>query len=202
MRALFSRYLTIALLASLTAACTGTSQPSRFYLLSELPEANAASYEAAEEEGIALGIGPITVAPYLDRPQIIRRESRNKVDLSEFDRWAGTLKEQVGVVMALNLAHLLSTQRVAVHPWPRFTPIDYQILVHLLHFDADETQRVILRAHWMVLSRDGREIYAQRISDIQQQANAADFEAIAAAQSSALGELSQDIAAVIKGRKR
>ena len=196
-----TRFLPIVLAALLTSSCAGTSQPSRFYLLSELPEADAASYEAADERGVAVGVGPVTVASYLDRPQIIRRESRNKVDLSEFDRWAGTLQHQTSVVMALNLAHLLSTQRVAVHPWHRSTPVDYQVIVHFLTFDADEKGKVILQAHWMVQSKDGKTIYAQRIADIRKDVDPGNFEAIAAAQSKALGELSRDIAEVIPARR-
>ena len=201
MKPVISRFLPVVFAALLTSACAGTSQPSRFYLLSELPEAGAASYEAADEKGVALGIGPVTVASYLDRPQIMRRESRNKVDLSEFDRWAGTLQHQASVILALNLAHLKSTQRVAVHPWPRSTPIDYQVLVHFLRFDADEKGQVILQAHWMVQSQDGRTVYAQRIADIRKDVAPGDFEAIAAGQSETLGQLSRDIAKVIPAER-
>ena len=186
----------------LTAGCAGTSQPSRFYLLSTMPEADAKSYEMADEKGVAIGVGPVTVAEHLDRPQIIRRESRNKLDLSEFDRWAEPVQANLARVLALNLGHLLSTQRITTHPWPRSWHLDYQVIVYVWGFDSDQNGRVMLRAHWMVLDSTGRNIIAQRLADISQSAPAGDYEAIAAAQSQAVAELSRDIAKVIPAKKR
>lgn len=186
----------------LSAGCAGTSQPSRFYLLSTLPEVDAASYAAADEHGVALGIGPVGVAEHLDRPQIIRRESRNKLELSEFDRWAEPVKANLTRVLALNLAHLVSTQRIYIHPWPRSTKVDYQILVYVWRFDADEKGRVVLRAHWTVQSNDGKTVYVQRIADIAETVRPGDYEAMAEAQSRALGGLSREIAEAISKHKR
>lgn len=202
--ALFYRLTAVLLTFSvvLLAGCAGTSQPSRFYLLSTLPEADAASYAAADEHGVALGIGPVGVAQHLDRPQIIRRESRNKLELSEFDRWAEPVQANLTRVLALNLAHLVSTQRIYIHPWPRATKVDYQIVVYVWRFDADEQGQVVLRAHWMVQSADGKTVYVQRIADITEKVPPGDYEAMAEAQSRALGELSRQIAEVISSRKR
>ena len=185
----------------LTAGCAGTSQPSRFYLLSTMPEADAESYEMADEKGVSIGVGPVTVAEHLDRPQIIRRESRNKLDLSEFDRWAEPVQANLARVLALNLGHLLSTQQITTHPWPRSWHLDYQVIVYVWGFDSDQNGRVMLRAHWMVLDSTGRNIIAQRLADISQSAPAGDYEAIAAAQSKAVAELSRDIAEVIPSKK-
>ncbi len=192
----------LALSLVLTAGCTGTSQPSRFYLLSAMPEADARSYEMADEKGVAIGVGPVTVAEHLDRPQIIRRESRNKLDLSEFDRWAEPVQANLARVLALNLGHLLSTQQITTHPWPRTWHLDYQVIVYVWQFDSDENGKVVLRAHWMVLDSTGRNVIAQRLADISKTVPAGDYEAIAAAQSQAVAELSRDIAEVIPGKKR
>ena len=201
---LFKRLLAVPLAMSfvLTAGCAGTSQPSRFYILSAMPEADAKSYEMADEKGVAIGVGPVTVAEHLDRPQIIRRESRNKLDLSEFDRWAEPVQANLARVLALNLGHLLSTQQISTHPWPRTWPLDYQVIVYVWRFDSDENGRVVLRAHWMVQDKSGRNIIAQRLADISETVPAGDYEAIAAAQSKALAELSRDIAEVIPRKKR
>ncbi len=201
---LFKQVLTVPLALSviLTAGCAGTSQPSRFYLLSVMPEADAKSYEMADEKGVAIGVGPFTVAQLLDRPQIIRRESENKLALSEFDRWAEPVQANVARVLALNLAHLLSTQQITTHPWPRSWPLDYQVIVYVWRFDSDENGRVVLRAHWMVQDKSGKHIIAQRLADISETVPAGDYEAIAAAQSKALAELSRDIAKVIPTKRR
>ena len=73
--------------------------------------------------------------------------------------------------------------------------------MHFLRFDADEKGQVILQAHWMVQSSDGRTVYAQRIADIRKDVAPGDFEAIAAGQSETLGQLSRDIAKVIPAKR-
>ena len=106
------------------------------------------------------------------------------------------------MTLALNLAHLLSTQQISTHPWPRTWPLDYQVIVYVWRFDADENGRVVLRAHWMVQDKTGKHIIAQRLADISETVPAGDFEAIAAAQSKALAELSRDIAEAIPTKRR
>ena len=49
----------------------------------------------AAARGPVIGVGPITLPKYLDRPQIVSRASRNQLALGEFDRWAEPLQENV-----------------------------------------------------------------------------------------------------------
>ena len=63
----------------------------------------------AAAQGPVIGVGPITVPKYLDRPQIVTRSGRNQLALGEFDRWAEPLQDNVLRVLAENLAFLIPT---------------------------------------------------------------------------------------------
>ena len=82
-------------------ACTST--PSRFYVLSSLSASETIAATAATQ-GPVIGVGPITLPKYLDRPQIVTRAGSNQLALAEFDRWAEPLQDNVARVLAENLA--------------------------------------------------------------------------------------------------
>ena len=73
--------------ASLLTGC-GRSIPPRFYVLSPLPRGQQVS---APDKPLVIGIGPVELPPYLDRPQIVSRPDANRIALAEFDRWAEPL---------------------------------------------------------------------------------------------------------------
>ena len=73
------RLLAGALLLVL-AACGG-SPPTQFYTLSgmQLPPGNP------NTRGTVVGVGPVTLPEYLDRPQIVTRTSGNRVTLANYE---------------------------------------------------------------------------------------------------------------------
>ena len=66
----------------------GSTQPARFYALSSMKEAKMAPGAKTGLSGVAVGIGPIRIADYLDRPDIVTRDTGNRLKLAEFELWA------------------------------------------------------------------------------------------------------------------
>lgn len=195
-------FLALALLLVVSGGCTTTTKPSRFYALS--PVATSGAQPAAETagHGVAIGVGPIKLPEHLDRPQIVTRSSSNQLQLAEFDRWAGPLEDDFSRILAENLSILLSTDRVSLYPWRRSVPIDYQVAVDVTRFDGGLGGNALLTARWTVFSgRDKKVLFMER-SRISEPSRAQGYEAIVAAQSRALGQLSREIANAIKAISR
>jgi len=183
-----------ALVLLVLTGCAGTSQPSRFYMLSTIPEEGAPP-TAYQDQPIALGVGPVTLPPYLDRPQIVTRSTPNQLELGEFDRWGEPLSASFTQVLAENLAFLLDTEQIAIHPWQRSTPIDYQVSVRVLRFDSSANGDIVLRTLWRLLRDDGRELVLTRKADFSESAGSSgDYAAMVAAQSRVIDKLSRAIA--------
>src|SRR5262245_59454821 len=100
-------------LLSLAVGSCGNTQPTRFYVLRAIADQPA----AVPAKGIAIGIGPITLPQYLNRPQIVTRVSGNQLAVAEFDQWGGDLNDNVTRALATNLSSLLETDRVFLFPW-------------------------------------------------------------------------------------
>jgi uncharacterized protein len=99
---------TLGLCLMALGGCAST-QAARFYVLSALPGGGTASPGAAAERGLAIGVGPVTLPKYLDRPQIVTFTSPYALNVAEFDRWAEPLESTFVRVLAENLALLIPT---------------------------------------------------------------------------------------------
>jgi uncharacterized lipoprotein YmbA len=175
-------------------ACTSTQ--SRFYTLNSL-SASGIVPAAAAEQGPVIGVGAVTFPKYLDRPQIVTRASRNQLTLSEFDRWAEPLQDNVSRVLAENLALLIPTDHVMLQDWPRSVNVDYQVRVEVLHFDGWLGGESVLLALWSILDGSERPLMSQRAS-INAPVGGHDYEAMALAMNQMIESLSRDIATGIQ----
>jgi uncharacterized lipoprotein YmbA len=166
-----------------------------------LPSSEAFGLATIAARGPSIGLGPVTLPQYLDRPQIVSRASRAKLNLGEFDQWAAPLKGSVASVLAENVSMLAPTDHIAVYPWPRSTPIDYQIAVDITRFDGTMGGEVLLLARWSIVGNDGKELVKKK-SRFKQQVASPDYEATVTAMSRALEALSREMVGALHSVSR
>jgi uncharacterized lipoprotein YmbA len=197
MRRLQTSLLALAALAAcLAAAGCADSQPTRFYTLAALPDASGEATPALAPD-LTVGVGPVTLPPYLDRPQLVTRAGSNRVVLADFDSWAEPLQGLFSRVLADNLALLLGTDDVLLLPQRRLTPLNYQVEVDVTRFDVDTSGNAILDARWWLFGRNGDKLLRGDRSTINEPTQVGDYTAGAAALSRALGAMSTEIAETI-----
>lgn len=178
------------------AACAST-ESARFYALSSSAGSISESTANNIPGDITIGIGPISIPDYIDRPEIVTRNNQNEMTLAEFDRWAGDLEESVSNIISENLSILLSTDRIAVYPWKGSLPIDYQVEADVVQFDGTLGGSVTLIARWRIIQCSTKELLVMKKSKITESAGAQSYEAMVAAQSRALSNLSREISIAI-----
>jgi uncharacterized protein len=175
------------------------SQPSRFYLLSAVPNTETASLEMSGQQGPTIGVGPVTLPRYVDRPQIVTRTSPYELKVAEFDRWAEALDTNFTRVLAENLSILLPTARVVMSPWPRAIPIDYQVTVDVTHFLSQVGGDSLLIADWTLFKGEGQDALTSGRSRFSASPGGQDYAAIVAAMSQTVASLSREIATAVRG---
>lgn len=194
----FLQLSVMLLAATLVAGCAG-SGASRFYQLQPLAAGSSNPHPAAAGRSTVVGVGPVSIPEYLDRPQIVTRTVGNELRLAEHHRWAESLEDNFARVLAENLSALLPGDYVVALPWPGAARLTYQVSVKVVQFDSSATGSVRLRADWSVLEGNGSgKVLAMRQSNIRLTADGNDYEALVAAQSRALAELSRQIAGAVK----
>jgi hypothetical protein len=196
---LFSRLAllsTVALLMHL-AGCT-SSAPTRFYVLSPLASSKLESQIPKDEGCITIGIGPVELPAYLDRPQIVTRVSENELNLAEFNKWAEPLKDNFTRVLIENLSTLLCADAISIFPWKGPTPIDYQVEITVIRMDGNVGGNASLVTHWAIFREKDRKMLLIRQSSFSRILNSQGYQALVSAQSGAIADLSREIAEAIK----
>ncbi|HUO05970.1 MAG TPA: PqiC family protein [Candidatus Binataceae bacterium] len=188
-------------LAAIVFAIAGCSSileprpdPTKFYVLTATSESAAPNAASAKSGGASLGLGPVNLPAYLDRPEVVTRATPNRIELSRVDRWGEPLRENFVQVLSRDLAAKLGTQRIAIYPWYDTTPIDLQVQVDVYHFEADAQGKVQLTAKWTIIDAGGKGALYTDESNITQTAKPGDATDTAAALSRAVNELSGSIA--------
>ena len=179
------------------SGCLGRSQPTRFYLLPPTLSLQTGETVPAKE-GLRIGVGPVEIPEYLDRPQIVTRISKSEFQIDEFNQWAETLTFSISTILAENLSVLLTTDNLFIFPWPGSTQIDYQIKVDVIRFNAIPGGKIVLETQHTVFRGESREVLERSISSFSRSADVQNYEAIVSSMSQLLEDLSRKIAETIK----
>jgi uncharacterized lipoprotein YmbA len=153
---------------------------------------------SSQRRDIVIGVGPVEISNYLDRPQIITGVGINEYKISELDRWAGNLRSNISAVVAENISIVLSTDRVYVYPWKQSVPIDYKVELNIIRFHKTSDGDVMLRAHWAILEADGKKPLLFRMSKYNEGIEGQGYDALITAKSRMLANLSREIADAIR----
>ncbi len=193
----FGRYpVLLGGLLLLLGGCASTA-PTRFYILTALPSSARLQPLPGDRRDIVIGVGPVELPRYLDRPQIAARMGRHELRFAEFDQWAEPLQDNVTRVLAENLSLLLATDYVVTHPWPRSAALTFQVLVRITRFEGTMGERGVLTAQWQIVDSQKRE-RMRKTSSFTLPVETADYRVLVAALSRALGDLSRDMAVALR----
>jgi uncharacterized lipoprotein YmbA len=164
-----------------------------------MPASQEGAQVVLDERCLAIGIGPVTLPQYLERPQIVTRLSSNEMKLADFDQWAEPLKDNFTRVMAENLSAMLCADAMAIFPWTGSTPVDYQIQVEVIRLDGTLGGEVVMTARWAIMGEDSRKLlYTTTSSYRAPVADSDDYTPFVAAQSRLVEKFSQDVAEAIR----
>ncbi len=188
----------MCMLVLMVSGCRSTSPPIEFYTLTSLPMMEMESHEQSAVRDITIGIGPVQLPQFLNRPQIVTRSGPNRLTVSEFHRWGGYLDQDFLRVLAQDISIPLPTYRVVEFPWENRDDPDYRITFNVQQFDGQPGNSVLLNVTWMIKGRKGIKALYTRRSIIKQPVSGNDYEALVAAHSQALAALGREIAAAIK----
>lgn len=179
----------------------GTQKATKLYLLQPL-SSSMEEQGAPADEGIVLGVGPVRVREYLNRPQIVTRTSKNEITLHEFHHWGESLASNFSGVLAGNLTILLSSEELFLYPWSRKPPLDYQVVVDVVRFDGELGAEASLVAHYYILRFDEegeRKQAAMKKSSFSKPIEDDSYEALVSAMSELVADFSREVADEIKG---
>jgi hypothetical protein len=182
----------LLLLAALTLqGCAALQPASQFYQLEQgspkLPQ---------NDKGPALLLGPVKLADYLQRENLVQRELDDSLSLSQKIRWAGSLQDDVGQLLLRQLAGQLDTSRVALYPDRIGFSSQVQVVLSISRLDSGVQQPAVLEAQWRLLDSAGVQ-RSSRVVRLQAEHTGAVIDQVRA-QSDLLQQLAGELASAIK----
>ncbi len=159
-------HLALAAVAIMSIAGCGSvlaPQPdrSRFFVLTAAnggsPKSTAAALSSSR---LSVGVGPVQIPDYLQRPGIATRVGPTQVRYSQVNRWAEPLEECFPRVLAQNLSRSLPKGQVILFPWPGNIHVDYQVQVNVERFELTSQGQAVLAARWLIKDPQTEEILA------------------------------------------
>ena len=145
---------------------------------------------------MAIGVGPVMVAEYIDRPNLVVAESEHELGVAENHRWAGDLPSAIARVTAVNLGRRWGTGNVRMYPWGDEEGLRRQVVIDVRQFHAGADGYALMEAGWRVYALPERRLLASSTFRSSEPLEADGYEAMVAAQSRLLAKLADEIARV------
>ena len=173
--------------------------------LSGCTSAEPAVYTMRSVPGQAVGGGPVAVklarpglAGYLDRPEIVRDSSASRLQVNSGERWGEPVGDMIGRVLALDLAQRLPGSSVFTEAGTISVDPSATVETDVQRFDLDQDGTVVLQAQVAVEQGRSHDPAATRSLRIAVRPAAPGTAALVAAMNDALGQMSDQIAALLR----
>ncbi len=137
----------------------GTSPNSSFYILSVDTSLSTMSVNKT-----SVGVWPVKVPDFLDRPQIVLNESATQLDISEINRWSEPLSLITQRALVENLQRILPNAYVQTKGYDenRFKRF---VCVEIIKMSGTLGQSADLSVWWIIENSAGQEIIRTRFDE-------------------------------------
>lgn len=192
---MISRALLSALLLSLSA-CLGTTPPSQFYLLEPVSQTERSGPIKPSADQLVIALAPIRIPKYVDRPQMVTAIGKNAYQLSELNRWAEALDDNIARVLAQDLTVLVPAQVLLPNASSRSKLASLRLQVNVLEFHVDAQGQAGLTVQWTITRGD--DMIMSRQTSYAEPASKTDYRAMAESLNGCLNRLSRDLAGALR----
>jgi uncharacterized protein len=193
-----TRSITYCVMVLVLLTACSASPPVRYFSLSS----TVADGRQDPGDAVVLGLGPMRMAEYLNRSQIVTRGAGAEIIIDEFSRWAEPLALAFHRVVSTDVDKTMEGVTVLAFPWGSAvrSQVNYRLLGDVIRFDADRSGRVVLETQWIITVVDsGEAVVRPRRTRYEAQTESPDDPAaVASAMNEALTKFSRDIASEMR----
>jgi len=191
----FLRYVLMIVSALTFSGCLSVSDSPvpRFYTLQAV-EQNAPAKQFDLASKVIIGIGPIEIPEYQNRPQIVTRNKDGIIKFAQFERWGESLDAGLARLILEDLTRLLPEAQFQIFPCNFLIPIDFQVIINVIQLEGQLDKDLFLSTQWTVLDLKTKKMLLTKRTQIRQPINPHTYAGLAKALSTACSSLSEEIA--------
>jgi uncharacterized lipoprotein YmbA len=193
------RFLYLVLLVLLSSFASGclsvaSSPVPRFYTLRSTDNLanNASKFNI--DPGLIIGVGPVEIPVYQNRPQIVTRNKDGMLTFAQFERWGEALDSGLERLILENLAAMLPQAEFQIFPCNFDIPLDYQVIISVIRLESQLDAEMFLSVQWTLVDSKTKEMLLTKRSQIRQAINPHTYSGLAQTLSKVCSLLSIEIA--------
>ncbi|WXL25222.1 ABC-type transport auxiliary lipoprotein family protein [Ectopseudomonas mendocina] len=152
------------------------------------------------EKGLAILLGPVSVADYLQRDTLLQRQTDGTLSEAPNARWAGSLAADIDQQLLRQIAARLDTQRVVLAPATAGFVPDARVSLTIARLDSGPERPAVLEGQWRLSGADGK-LLDSRLISLEEGHDGSVGDQVRA-QSELLQQLVEQIAVAVKSNKQ
>ncbi len=196
---LLSAFVILSL--GLGGCASGGLSSVHYYVLNQ-PGAEAQQAQSVQvivpgaQAGPRVGILPVAVPAYLNRPQIVLRQGEGvDMQLEEYNRWGEDVAKGVARVLGASISQNLRDIRGMAIPLRTGAPVDLRLLVEIRRFEGAPGYETTLEALWSVQKQNN--VLAEGIF-LEKRPSGPDIASLVQSQSALLDAFGAEIARAVR----
>jgi len=195
---LCGKVMACALLALIAGGCVSVpnSPNPKFYMLRAIDESQAAQ-KFTVAPNMIIGIGPVKIPEYLNRPQIVTRDNNNMLIFAQFDRWGESLDIGLGRLIRENLIAMLPGATLEMFPWGLDVPVKYQVFIDVVQLESELEKDMFFAVQWSIFDIDKKKMVLIKRSEFRQSISPHNYSGLVKTLSAACASLSSEIAEAV-----
>jgi uncharacterized protein len=187
-----TRWFIGALGIVLLSGCFGTRSPAPAY---HLLTARAQNKIAALDTSI--GVGPVRVAPFLNRANITTHAGGGSMQFNDVERWGEPLEQGIQRVLLQNI-NILTGAETRNFPWRQSGIPQYAVRIDVADLDKLADGSAALDVSWMLEDLKNANVLTTQQQRLTIALNGNDVAALTTAYSDLFAQLAQQIAAALQ----
>jgi len=98
-----------------------------------------------------IGVGPVKIPEYLDRPQMVTVNKAKMLQFAQFDRWGESLDLGLARLVREDLSVMLPKAKLTLYPWNPSMALKYQVVVEVVQLDSELDGDMFFAVQWTVI---------------------------------------------------
>jgi hypothetical protein len=185
----------VALFSFAGSGCLSVSNspvPKFYTLHSTVASGESKKFDIAPK--LIIGIGPVEVPEYQNRPQMVTRDKNGMLTFAQFERWGESLDSGLNRLILEDLTMIFPQAEFQMFPCNFSIPLDYQVIVNVVQLESRLDKDMFLTAQWTIIDSKARRMLLTQRFQTRQAINPHTYSGLAQALSRAGTLLSSEIA--------
>jgi uncharacterized lipoprotein YmbA len=163
----------------------------------EAVDENQVSKKINIASDLFIGVGPVKIPEYLDRPQMVTQGKEKMLKFAQFDRWGESLELGLARLIRENLTVMLPGAKFTSYPWNLSIPVKYQVVVEIVQLYSELNQDLYLVAQWLVIDTQNSKTIIMKRSEFRRPITPQNYPGLVKTLSTTCASLSSEIADVL-----